>query len=366
MSIDLPADSIAVVLGTRPEAIKLAGIVELLGPAAWVVHSGQHYDAGLAADVLVSLGFPAADVQLSSGGASRGTQVGHAVIHLDELFARHRPRVVVVQGDTNTVLAGGLAASSAGVPLVHVEAGLRSRDRDMPEETNRVVADHLADLCCAPTTVNVANLAAEGITGDRVALTGNTVVESVLRLVPARAERTAILAAMDLRANGFVLATVHRPENVDRPGPLAAVLTELGNLPLPVVLPIHPRTASRIDQFGMSTLLEPIRVVPPLTPRQFLGLAAETALLVSDSGGIQEEASVLKRPVLVVRRSTERPEVQGTFAELVDPGPAIGERARAWLSDPTRLAAITGLPSPYGDGSASTRIVALLRERWGG
>lgn len=358
---DLPPGGVTVVLGTRPEAVKLGDVVRLLGPAARVVHSGQHWAPELAAGVLAEVGFPPPDVTLDVGGASRGAQLGEVVRRLDALFAERRPAAVVVQGDTTTALAGALAGNAGDVPVVHVEAGLRSFDRRMPEEHNRVLADHLADLCCAPTEVSRGHLAAEGITGDRVVVTGNTVVEAVVRLTPSPAERAGHLAAAGVTSGRFVLATLHRPENVDEGDVLAAVLGQLADLPLPVVLPLHPRTAGRAVAFGLERLLDRLVVCPPLTPRPFLALAAEAALWVTDSGGLQEEASVLKRPVVVVRRSTERPEVQGTFATLVAPGPGIGEAAGAWLDD---LAAVherlAALPSPYGDGSASARTVAAI------
>jgi UDP-N-acetylglucosamine 2-epimerase (non-hydrolysing) len=163
-----------------------------------------------------------------------------------------------------------------------------------------------------------------------------------------------------LETDRYVMATLHRPENVDRVEPLAAILDELGNLPVPVVLPLHPRTAARAESFGLHRALEKLRVVPPLAPTPFLGLAAEAAVWVSDSGGLQEEASVLKRPVVVVRRSTERPEVLGTFADLVSAGPEIGERVRAWLDDEQGRRALADLPCPYGDGTASAKIHAVI------
>ncbi|HEX9992430.1 MAG TPA: UDP-N-acetylglucosamine 2-epimerase (non-hydrolyzing) [Acidimicrobiales bacterium] len=360
-SLDLPPGSVAVVLGTRPEAVKLAGVVRLLGPAATVVHSGQHWAPELAAGVLEEVGFPAPDATLDVGGGSRGAQLGQVVARLDARFADRPPLAVVVQGDTTTTLGGALAANAAGVPVVHVEAGLRSFDRRMPEEHNRVLTDHLADLCCAPTEVSRDHLVAEGIAAERVEVTGNTVVEAVGRLTPPPPERAAHLAAAGVEPDRFVLATLHRPENVDDAAVLGAVLDELAALPLPVVLPLHPRTAARAAGFGLDGALARLRVCPPLTPRPFLALAAEAALWVSDSGGLQEEASVLKRPVVVVRASTERPEVQGTFAVLVPPGPGIGEAARAWLDDlPAVHARLAGLPTPYGDGSASARTVAAL------
>ncbi|MBW3579030.1 MAG: UDP-N-acetylglucosamine 2-epimerase (non-hydrolyzing) [Actinobacteria bacterium] len=358
---DLPPASVAVVLGTRPEVVKLAEVVRLLGPAARVVHTGQHYAYELARVFLDELGLPGPHVQLDIGGASRGHQIGEAIRRLDEHFAAEPPAAVVVQGDTNTVLAGAVAANARQIPLVHVEAGLRSFDRAMPEEHNRVVTDHLADLCCAPTEVNRRNLLDEAVAASRIVVTGNTVVEAVERMLPGPAERKAELDNFGLSPAAFVLATLHRPENVDDRGRLQAILDELRSLPVPVLLPVHPRTQQRVRSFGVGGALTRLITTPPLSYGRFLALAAECAMLVSDSGGIQEEASVLKRPVVVVRNSTERPEVLGTFAELVRPGPALGRIARGWLQD---LAALHGRladePSPYGDGSASQRTVAAL------
>ncbi len=362
MPPDLEPSSVAVVLGTRPEVLKLAGIVRLLGDAARIIHTGQHFDPNLSDVFFDEMRLPAPAAHLAVGGTTRAAQIAEGIRGLDELFAADRPAAVVVQGDTNAVLAGAIAANAREVPLVHVEAGLRSFDRRMPEEHNRVVADHLADLCLAPTKVNRANLAAEGIGGDRVVVTGNTVVEAVIELLPDAEARRAVLDELGLEPARFVLATIHRPENVDDRAKLATVLAELAGLPLPVVLPIHPRTRARVEEFGLGDLLGELRVIPAAGYLRFLALLAEAAFAVSDSGGVQEEVSVLKRAVIVVRRSTERPEVQGTFAELVEPGPALGELARSWAADVDGLRArLATLPSPYGDGSASMRSVAALR-----
>jgi UDP-N-acetylglucosamine 2-epimerase (non-hydrolysing) len=354
--------SVLVVYGTRPEAVKLLGVVDTLGPASHTLHSGQHYSPELAADFEQGIGLRAPDEQLDVGGSTRGQQIGEATAGIEAIVRRFAPAAVVVQGDTNTALAGSLAANAAGVPLVHVEAGLRSFDRAMPEEHNRVVADHLADLCCAPTTTSEANLAGEGISGDdRVVVTGNTVVEAVQRLSPRGDEADAVLAHRGLSPGGFVLATFHRPENVDHADVLEVVLAELAALPLPVVLPLHPRTEQRARDAGLGHLLERVRVEPPASYRCFLALMAQCALAVSDSGGVQEEASVVKRPVVVVRRSTERPEVLGTFCELVPPGPRIGELARAWIDDlPALHARLTMIATPYGEGDASRRTVTAI------
>jgi UDP-N-acetylglucosamine 2-epimerase (non-hydrolysing) len=353
---------VAIVFGTRPEIIKLAGIARLLGPDVCLIHTGQHDSHEMARSFLDELQLGRPDVQLTVGGRSRGRQIGDAIRGLDEYFEACAPAVVVVQGDTNTTLAGALAANARQIPVVHVEAGLRSRDRAMPEEHNRVLTDHLADVCCAPTEVCSANLRQEGIEPERVVVTGNTVVDAVIESLPSEAERCTVLAERSLQPRSYVLATFHRPENVDDPVALQTVLEQLAGLRLPVVLPLHPRTANRARAFGLSEPLSQLTITEPLGYSEFLALAAESAVLVSDSGGLVEEASVLKRPIAVARRSTERPEVLGTFADLVTAGPAIGERVNAWLEDLDGIhERLRRIPSPYGDGQASARCVAEVR-----
>jgi len=359
---------VVVVLGTRPEIVKLGPVINALGARAVVVHTGQHWDAGLSDVFLEQLQVPAPERSLGIGGGTRGEQLGQAVSLLDAAFAELDPAAVVVQGDTTSALAGGLAANAREVPLVHVEAGLRSFDRAMPEEHNRVVVDQLADLCLAPTEASRQHLLASGVPDDRIEVTGNTVVDALAALLPDAPARQALLHDRGLEPEGYVLSTFHRPENVDDPDRLGAVLEQLAALPLPVVLPVHPRLRARADASGLGPTLDVLRVVPPLDYVAFLGLLAECALVVSDSGGVQEELSVVKRPGLVVRRSTERPEVLGTFTELVEPGPAIGVAAAPLLRDPGAVhRRLATLPSPYGDGHAGPRsaaaVLALLARR---
>lgn len=359
-----PPRSVAVVLGTRPELVKLTDLVRLLGPAAHLVHTGQHYDEELSGRFLTELGLPEPTFLTGVGGRPRAVQISAALAQLDALFTAEPPLAVVVQGDTNAALAGALAANARGIPLVHVEAGLRSHDRAMPEEHNRVLIDRVADVLCAATEDNRANLLAEGVADARIAVTGNTVVEAVRNQLPGERERAALLARQGLVADGYVLATVHRPENTDSAEALRAILRELGALATadrPVVLPLHPRTRARVEAAGLTDLLAPLTVTAPLGYSEFLALARHSALLVSDSGGIQEECTVLGRPLVVVRRSTERPEAMADFADLVEPGAAIGAAARRRLAEgPAGLDRLAALPSPFGDGLASDRIVALL------
>jgi UDP-N-acetylglucosamine 2-epimerase (non-hydrolysing) len=358
----LPPRSVAVVLGTRPELVKLAELIRLLGPAARIVHTGQHYDRELSGGFLGELGLPRPEFLTGVGGQPRAVQVGAALTALDTLFAARPPRAVVVQGDTNAALSGALAANARDLPLVHVEAGLRSHDRAMPEEHNRVLIDRLADVLCAPTPGNRELLLAEGVAAERITVTGNTVVEAVRDHLPPPRERAALLSGHGLNPDGYVLATVHRPENTDDPAALAAVLRELAALAedLPVVMPLHPRTRARIADRGLLPLLGRVTLLPPAGYGTFLALARHAALLVSDSGGVQEETTVLGRPLVVVRRSTERPEALADFADLTRPGPGIGTAARRRLAEGAEgLRRLASLPSPYGDGGASLRIAGL-------
>ncbi|MDT8910136.1 non-hydrolyzing UDP-N-acetylglucosamine 2-epimerase [Amycolatopsis sp. PS_44_ISF1] len=359
----VPDSGIVLVCGTRPELIKLAPLARFYGEACEVVYTGQHYDPSLYAQLRAGIPGSSRFHELKIGSARRGTQLGRSVSAVDEVLAASGDRVVLVQGDTTSALAGALAANAQGLPLVHIEAGLRSHDRSMPEEHNRVLIDHLADLCCAPTELNRQNLRNENIAPERIAVTGNTVVEALQTAIPDAADQAAVLAPLGLHRDGYALATIHRPENVDEPLRLTTILRELARLPVPVVLPLHPRTSQSVRRFGLTRLLQPLRVLEPQSYPAFLALAAAAALIVSDSGGIQEEVSVLKRPVVVVRRSTERPEVFGTFGVLVPPGPRISAEAERWLDDvPGHRERLRALPSPYGDGTACRRIADAIEE----
>ncbi|SFJ71719.1 non-hydrolyzing UDP-N-acetylglucosamine 2-epimerase [Amycolatopsis regifaucium] len=353
------------VCGTRPELIKLAPLMRYFGDGCAIVYTGQHYDDSLYSRIRADLPPSEHFHELGVPAGSRGAQLGRAVGAVDEVLTAYPKAVVLVQGDTTSALAGALAANARDLSLVHVEAGLRSHDRAMPEEHNRVLIDHLADLCCAPTEQNRRNLLAENVASDRIAVTGNTVVEALEAALPSAGDRAAVLAARGLRRDEYVLATIHRPENVDDPDRLAEILRELARLPLPVVFPLHPRTGKSVERFGLTRLLDPLHVLEPQAYPAFLALAAEAALLVSDSGGIQEEVSVLKRPVVVVRRSTERPEISGAFGVLVPPGPLIGVEAATWLDDIAGFRErLRGIPSPYGDGTACRRIVAAIEAKF--
>ncbi|WP_106209447.1 non-hydrolyzing UDP-N-acetylglucosamine 2-epimerase [Kineococcus rhizosphaerae] len=347
-----------VVLGTRPEIVKLAPVVHALGASAGTVFTAQHYDPELSDVFFAATGLPRPAAVLDGvGGRSRAAQLTTMLDALTGLLDERRPDAVVVQGDTNSANAGAQAAHYLGIPVVHVEAGLRSHDRAMPEEVNRLVIGAVADVHCCPTPQNVENLLRAGADPTAVHLTGNPVVEATTRALPTAAERAALLADLGVEAGRFVLATVHRPENTDTEERLRGLLTGLGSLGLPVLLPLHPRTRSRLRSFGIEVPAG-VRALAPTDHATFLALAAEALVLVSDSGGVQEEVTVLGKPLVVVRRSTERPEsVEAGFAVLTDVDGIAGALARqtrpGW---PGRLAT---LPSPYGDGRAAQRIAHL-------
>ncbi|MFE4972005.1 non-hydrolyzing UDP-N-acetylglucosamine 2-epimerase [Kitasatospora sp. NPDC056651] len=362
----MSSTDVALVLGTRPEIVKLAGVARLLGPRARIVWSGQHWDPALTTTFFAQYGLPRPHHLLTGvGGEPRGRQIGRMVSALSDHLTAHPPAAVVVQGDTNTAAAGALAAHCAGIPVVHVEAGLRSFDPGMPEEANRRLIAPLADLHCAPTAIAAAHLLREGIEPDRVVVTGNTVVEATLETLPTEAEAHRVLAEHAVSPGGYVLATIHRPENTDDAARLAQILDQLAALELPVLLPLHPRTRAAVEAFGLRHPATRLRRIEPLDHAGFLSLARHCRLLVSDSGGIQEECTVLKRPLVVVRNSTERPEaVQAGFARLARPGHELARALRELLADETVDERLGRLPSPYGTGQASAEIVAALRGRY--
>jgi UDP-N-acetylglucosamine 2-epimerase (non-hydrolysing) len=355
---------IALVLGTRPEIIKLACLSRELGDRGYIVHSGQHYDDSLSQAFFDTYGLTAPEVQLTGvGGAVRGDQFAAILTQLTAHLVEQGPAAVVVQGDTNTAAAGAQAASFLGIPVVHVEAGLRSYDRAMPEEINRQLIGVVAELHCAPTETAAGQLLAEGIAPARVRVTGNTVVEATLMTLPSQAARADLLVQHGVVADAFVLATIHRPENTDDPRRLQSILTALAGLGSDLLLPLHPRTRGCVERFGLSPLLDGMRVVEPVDHPTFLALARHAKLLVSDSGGVQEECTVIKRPLVVLRNSTERPEaIDAGFAQRLVPSVDLPGQLADLAADDGWLDRLVDLPSPYGDGTASLQIAKAIIE----
>ena len=353
---------IAVVIGTRPEIVKLTPIVRILGTHARLTHTCQHRDDELSGVFLSAARLPEPEMLSGICGEPRHVQIGRMVEQLGCMFAEQPPAAVLVEGDTNTVSAAAQAGNYVGAPVVHVEAGLRSHDRAMPEEINRCVVGALADLHCAPTERAVANLRQEGVPAEKIVLTGNTIVEATFGMLPDEERAREIATGLGAEPNEYVLATIHRPENTDDPERLRTILDELSKLGLPVLLPLHPRTRAAVERHGLAAALDRLQPVPPADHRTFLALARHARLLVSDSGGVQEECTVLKRPLIVVRNSTERPEsIEAGFAHLVQPGPVISDLGRQLIADQGLTGRLAKIPCPYGDGKASERIAELLR-----
>ncbi|HUL39691.1 MAG TPA: UDP-N-acetylglucosamine 2-epimerase (non-hydrolyzing) [Methanomassiliicoccales archaeon] len=349
---------IAIVLGTRPEIIKMCPVVrecQKRGVEHFVLHTGQHYSYDMDKVFFDELELPEPRHKLEVGSGLHGEQTGKMLAGIEKVLLEERPDVVLVQGDTNTVLAGALAASKLGVKVGHVEAGLRCYDRTMPEEINRVLADHVSDLLFVPTEMARQHLAREGI-AKGVYRTGNTVVDAVRQNLDLAERKSNVLHRLGLEDEHYLVATAHRQENVDDRGRLEGMIKGMQRLSeelrMSLVFPAHPRTRKRMEEFGMGA--EGILVTEPLGYLDFLMLEANARLILTDSGGVQEEACILHVPCVTMRRSTERPETLAVKANLLagtDPK-AILEMARRQMRARRRWR------NPFGDGRAAERIVA--------
>jgi UDP-N-acetylglucosamine 2-epimerase (non-hydrolysing) len=357
------------VFGTRPEIIKMAPIIracQAKGVPLVLTCTGQHYDHQLIGIFLEELDLPTPDENMHVGSGMHGAQTGRMLALLEESFHARKPNMVLAQGDTNSVLAAALASTKLHIPFGHIEAGLRSRDRQMPEEINRILADHCAELCFAPTEEAAANLCAENIPESRVALTGNTIADASLQHLPMAEARGKALRRLGLTPRQFVIVTCHRDSNVDDPGRLSEILRALGRVAqhLPVALPLHPRTRDSVQRNGLENFLAPLKVTEPLGYLDFLQLLAEARFAITDSGGVQEEASILQTPCLTIRDSTERPETvrAGVNRVIGMAETAIVEHSLALIHDENVWESMRGHPHLFGDGRAGARIVARIVE----
>lgn len=353
--------TLAIVVGTRPEIIKMAPVVracEARGVACELVHTGQHWSFEMDAVFFADLELPPPRHHLAIGSLAPHAQIAAIVERLGALLERQRYDWVLVEGDTNSVLAAALAANKAGVRVAHVEAGLRSYDRRMPEEINRVLVDHLAEALFAPTEGARDILLGEGIAPERIHVTGNTVVDELMRQ-RARAHNRGTLERFGVAPQGYLLATVHRAENVDDPERLAGIARGLActadALGAPVLAAVHPRTRERLAQHGVE-LAGGVRALPPLGYLDFLALEADARLVLTDSGGLQEEACCLGVPCVTLRDNTERPESIAVGANRL----AGADPARIVAAARDMDARTRGWPNPFGDGRSGDRIVALL------
>lgn len=358
---------ILIALGTRPEIIKLAPVIRALerepSLSYRIVHTGQHYDDGLSAVFFRNLDLPEPDAYLEIGSTTQGQQTADALVGIEAEIATQDSSAVVALGDTNAVLSAALATSKTNADFVHLEAGIRSFDRTMPEEVNRVLADAVTDIAFAPTDTAVENLSNEAVPG-QIYHFGNTIVDACLDHTDIAAERSDVLAELQLSPGEYIVATIHRPHNTNHTDRLETIISELDTQDFPVVLPAHPRTSKAITGIDI-TLDGSLQVLDPLDYLDFLKLLNNSQVVVTDSGGIQEEASILEIPCLTVRPNTERPEtVDAGVNKLIEP-PELATVLRDLLADNDLLASMTGHTNLYGTGETASRVVTVLAEQFG-
>jgi UDP-N-acetylglucosamine 2-epimerase (non-hydrolysing) len=356
------------VVGARPNFMKLAPVL-LAGRAVpglrqHVVHTGQHYDREMSDRFFEELGIPRPDQNLDVGSASHAQQTAAIMARIEPVLLQVRPDWVVVYGDVNSTMAAALVAGKLGIRVAHVEAGLRSRDRTMPEEINRLVTDQLADLLLTPSRDADANLRAEGIPQERIAFVGNVMVDTLLRL-REQARALAVPERLGLNGSRYVFVTLHRPSNVDDPATLRELLTALESIAgrMPVVFAVHPRTRNRISEFGLEGVAGSVRLLNPLGYLETIGLMERSALVLTDSGGLQEETTVLGVPCLTARPNTERPVTvtEGTNRLVASTTAAVLSAVNELLVDQERGVFQARQPE-YWDGRAGERVIeALLR-----
>ncbi|MFY0573118.1 non-hydrolyzing UDP-N-acetylglucosamine 2-epimerase [Cystobacter fuscus] len=359
------------IVGARPNFMKVAPIHRAIRErgvlAQTLVHTGQHYDVKMSDVFFTDLGMPAPDVHLGIGSGSHTEQTARVMIELEKVFTQEKPDLVSVVGDVNSTLAGALVAAKMGIKLAHVEAGLRSGDLTMPEEINRLLVDRISDLLLTPSADADANLLREGIEPERIRMVGNVMIDSLLA-AREQALRLPTLKDMGFTPRGYAVCTLHRASNVDDEGTLRGLLSALGHVAsrLPVVFPVHPRTRKRIADLGLGPTLERtpgLRLVDPLGYLEFLALTSQARLVFTDSGGLQEETTVLGIPCLTVRENTERPITVDVGTNLVvGTSPAhIQQQADRILDGHEKKGRV-----PDGwDGHSGERIAQLYEETLG-
>jgi len=354
---------ILIVIGTRPEIIKMSPIIRECtkqGLEFSVLHTGQHYSYAMDKIFFEQLDLSSPTYNLDVGSGTQGAQTAAILTGIENILLKHPPGIVLVQGDTNTVCAAALAAAKLHIPVGHVEAGLRSFDRSMPEEINRIVADHVSDQLYAPTENSRQNLLREGIDAEKIIVTGNTVVDAVQQNIRIAHQKVHPLEELGLEAGNYFLVTAHRAENVDDPVRLSQILTGLKKVSehfgFPVVFPMHPRTRKMVREFSLST--KGIRVIDPVGYLEFLMLESMSALLLTDSGGVQEESCILKVPCVTLRENTERPEtIDVGSSVLVGTNPEkILAAARHMIDIPRAW------DNPFGNGDAAYRIIEVCKK----
>lgn len=354
------SDKVLLTVGTRPEIIKIAPVIRSLQESdvlqPLLLHTGQHYDDELSDAFFNALDLPPPDVHIDIGSNSHSRQTADGIVSIAEAVRNRTPVAVLAQGDTNAVLSTAVAVSKLPLPFGHIEAGIRSFDRSMPEETNRIIADHVADIAFAPTKIAVQNLATEGVVED-VYLTGNTIVDACQRYADVAARESQILDRLEAPHDAYAVATIHRPRNTDDEDRLRRIVEALDGMTFPVFLPAHPRTKTVLKESSFASSGS-LRVIEPLDYLDFLQLLRGARVVVTDSGGIQEEAAVFEIPCLTVRPNTERPEtVEVGVNELISPDQLEQALAEVFAADTD---AMTDSSDLYGDGTAGEQIVDIL------
>lgn len=353
---------LSIIIGTRPEIIKMSPIIRYCEEHEtdyFVLHTNQHYSYEMDRVFFEELNLLDPKYNLEVGSGTHGKQTGMMLGRIEEVLMKEKPDVVLVEGDTNTVLAGALAAAKLHINLGHVEAGLRSYDRRMHEEMNRVLTDHVSDYLFAPTEVSKENLIREGVFNG-IYVVGNTIVDAIYQNLELAKKRSKILKDLELQDLNYFLITLHRAENVDDKDRLKKILTAFNRLSetyeLPLLFPIHPRTRKMIDRFGLKSKLDCIDIIEPVGYLDFLTLEKNARLILTDSGGLQEEACILNVPCVTLRDNTERPETVEIGKNIV-----AGCHSEGILNCVNKMLS-TELEdlNPFGDGKTTERIMGII------
>jgi len=352
---------LSIIIGTRPEIIKMAPVIRELerqGREYFILHTGQHYSYNLDKVFFEQLKLPPAKYNLEVGSSSHAEQTGKILVGVEKILQRESPDIILAEGDTNSVLAGALAAAKLHIKVGHVEAGLRSYDRQMPEEINRKLTDHCSDYLFAPTEKAKAILRGEGIPEGKIFVTGNTIVDAIYQNLEIARKRGDTLDTLHLKRKEYFVVTLHRQENVDNRAKFASILDGLdkvaADVHLPLIYPVHPHSRKRMSEFN----LEPrnLTLIDPVDFLSFLQLGSNARLILTDSGGVQEEACILSVPCITLRDNTERPETIEVGANIL----AGASPDRILECSKVMLGRKNDWPNPFGDGKAGRRIVDIL------
>lgn len=352
---------IAVVIGTRPEIIKMAPIIKALGKRGadfFIIHTGQHYSYKMDDVFIKQLELPQAKFKLEVGSGSHAEQTAKILTGVEEFLKHEKPDIILVEGDTNSVLASALVASKLHIKVGHVEAGLRSGDKQMPEEINRILTDHCSDYLFAPTEASKANLMRESIDEKKIFITGNTIVDALMQNLEIAKHEADVLQQLNLDPKNYCLVTLHRQENVDNREKFTSILEGLGRVGLeidvPVVYPVHPRACKMMTEFNLNPVN--LKMIEPQDYLSFIQLESNARLILTDSGGIQEEACVLSVPCVTLRDNTERPETLEVGSNIL--AGAVPEKILECSQ--IMLGRENNWRNPFGNGKTGERIVSII------